>query len=605
LAKDLISRGAKILISRKGTKLAIEKELNIQVIGIDFSLSDYIAIIEQARNIDGIVAFFSYGEPREDIKTMCYILGIKAKYYYFTNIKDSEESVLHAIEEGAKLGVGGATTDIYARKYGLNHITVENSQDSIISTINLAKEILHFQKEDEKKNDELKVRLERYETIFNYTHDAIIAINEQGKIDVLNKTAAKIIKSKFGTCIGKDIDNVIKNTKMIDVIKSGKGEINQIMNINGTMVTTNRIPIIVNNIVKGVVATFQDVKIIQDYEKNIRLNFHQNNMTLAAKYHFDDIVGKSKVIQDVIRISKKYAKSDVCILVYGETGTGKELFVQSIHNFSNRSQEPFVAVNCTTIPPNLFEAELFGYEEGTFTGATKGGKAGLFELAHRGTIFLDEIAEIPLDAQIKLLRVLQEKEIRRIGGRENIPIDIRVIAATNKNLREQVKNGKFREDLFYRLDILNVEIPPLRDRKEDIIDIAMYMFSAFDLKNCKKCKTVLKETLNNLKEYNWPGNIRELYNIVSRIYVLLSQGEEIKTINKIILKILEVHVNDDNHPEITKDNENNEQSFYVLEKNKIIDTLKKNNLTLNDAAKELNIGRTTLWRKMKKYNIKN
>ncbi|MDR3258763.1 MAG: sigma 54-interacting transcriptional regulator, partial [Fusobacteriaceae bacterium] len=320
--------------------------------------------------------------------------------------------------------------------------------------------------------------------------------------------------------------------------------------------------------------------------------------------YFDDIIGKSKIIQDVIRISKKYAKSDACILIYGETGTGKELFAQSIHNFSNRAHEPFVAMNCTAIPPNLLEAELFGYEEGTFTGATKGGKTGLFEMAHRGTIFLDEIAEIPLEAQIKLLRVLQEKEIRRLGGREIIPIDIRVIAATNKNLLEQIEKEKFREDLFYRLNILNIEIPPLRERMEDLIDIAIYIFSCFNIEDYQKYETALKEILYNLKDYNWPGNVRELYNVVSRIYVLMSQNEEIDEIKKIILKILDINTNDRNPHKMIKNEVDYEPNFYEWEKNKIITTLKKNNLILNLVAKELNIGRTTLWRRMKKYDIK-
>ena len=377
----------------------------------------------------------------------------------------------------------------------------------------------------------------------------------------------------------------------MEVFHTGEKKLNQLMSLNGVLVSANRMPIVVDGKIEGVIATFQDVKAIQDNEQRIRVKLHQRG--LIAKYHFTDIIGESKLMRDNVNLAKKFAKSDATILLQGETGTGKELFAQSIHNASRRAEGPFVAVNCGAFPRNLLEAELFGYVEGAFTGASKGGKIGLFEMAHRGTIFLDEIGEMPLETQVQLLRVLQEKEIRRIGSDRVTPVNIRVITATNRNLHKEISKGKFREDLYYRLNVLNIKIPALKERREDICEIGFHLYEQCSGNVSDEEQKFIRRILNKLEQYNWPGNVRELGNLMERIYVLLSQGEEQDFVEAYISSYLYFQENKEDATERLDE----------WEKNHILTELKKQNLEIGKTAEAMGISRSTLWRKIKKYGI--
>lgn len=600
----LLKKGTEIFISRRGTKRLIEKEVHVQVVEIELTLADYISVIEEAVKVDGIVAFFNYGKIPEDVRTMCQMLKIDARYYSFANFSDCKHVVEEALKDGAVLGIGGADTEYFAQKVGLRHLVVENSEESLLRAINTAEQLLDMKRNEQEKQRKLKVKLERYELVFNYTHDAIIAVDRDGRIDVLNEGAEKIMKAKRGEYLSRQIDEILPNTRLREVMKKGKRELNQLMTINGTLVSTNRIPIIVDGEVMGAVATFQDVKALQDSEQKIRIKLHDKG--LFAKYHFDDIIGNSYKIRENISLAKKFAGSDATILIQGETGTGKELFAQSIHNASMRSEGPFVAVNCGSLPRNLLEAELFGYVEGAFTGASKGGKTGLFEMAHGGTIFLDEIGEMPLETQVQLLRVIQEKEIRRIGSDRVTPVNIRVITATNRDLYEEIRKKGFREDLYYRLNVLNIVIPPLRERRTDIIPIGLKLFEGYAGTQEAEDLLFVKQLLEKLKGYEWPGNVRELGNMMERAHVLLSQKEEYSFVEKYIQSYLrrggESTGRDDGEKieiQLTEEPENLEN----WEKDKIVQTLKENRLEIIKTAEDLGISRSTLWRKIKKYNI--
>jgi transcriptional regulator with PAS, ATPase and Fis domain len=283
-------------------------------------------------------------------------------------------------------------------------------------------------------------------------------------------------------------------------------------------------------------------------------------------------------------------------MLYGETGTGKELFAQSIHNASPRKDGPFVAINCTSLSKTLLEAELFGYADSSFTGAKKGGKPGLFELAHRGTIFLDEIGELPIEIQAQFLRVLQEKEVRRVGGDKMVPVDIRVIGATNKNLQQCVEREEFRKDLFYRLNVLNLVLPPLRDREDDYLLIAKYLYNGIA---GHKNEDVVMSILRDYHNYGWPGNIRELTNVVERISLLVGRNMD----EKLILSVLKTMVpvgrtkqeTDKDFRPIDKS-----ESLADAERNKIEEELAANKGNISLTARKLDISRATLYRKLKK-----
>ena len=593
LSERLLNQGAQVIISRRGTKKIIEKKFPDQVIDIGLTLADYMPVIEEAAAISGKTAFFSYGKIREDVKVICHMLKIEAEFYSFTNLSDCYHIVEEAVKGGAQLGIGGADTEKIAHDKGLRHLVVENSEESLLRAIEMAEQLLQVKKKEKEKQKQLKLKMERYQLIFNHTHDAIIAVNREGEIDVINDEAKKILKR--GTQNLKETEMVEKeagqDTRLMEVFHTGEKKLNQLMSLNGVLVSANRMPIVVDGKIEGVIATFQDVKAIQDNEQRIRVKLHQRG--LIAKYHFTDIIGESKLMRDNVNLAKKFAKSDATILLQGETGTGKELFAQSIHNASRRAEGPFVAVNCGAFPRNLLEAELFGYVEGAFTGASKGGKIGLFEMAHRGTIFLDEIGEMPLETQVQLLRVLQEKEIRRIGSDRVTPVNIRVITATNRNLHKEISKGKFREDLYYRLNVLNIKIPALKERREDICEIGFHLYEQCSGNVSDEEQKFIRRILNKLEQYNWPGNVRELGNLMERIYVLLSQGEEQDFVEAYISSYLYFQENKEDATERLDE----------WEKNHILTELKKQNLEIGKTAEAMGISRSTLWRKIKKYGI--
>ncbi|MCI8342800.1 MAG: sigma 54-interacting transcriptional regulator [Firmicutes bacterium] len=477
--------------------------------------------------------------------------------------------------------------------------------DSITAAVRAANEIIRVSEREQKKNRENLLRMEQYKVVFNFTNDAILAIDENGIIIAANDMVYKFLKwDKNDRLEGKRIDSVVKGTKMIKAMDKEGGDVGDVFQLPYCTVLTHRIPIEIDGKKKGVVSTFQDLATLQEHEKNARVNFYKDKKGFSAKYSFADIKGSSKKIEEVKNIAKSYAPSSAAVLILGETGTGKELFAQSIHNAGSRNGGPFMAVNCAAIPKNLLEAELFGYEEGSFTGASKGGKMGVFEMAHKGTIFLDEIGEMPLDMQAQLLRVIQEKEIRRIGSDKVIPIDVRVISATNRNLRSEVEKGSFREDLFYRLNVLEITIPPLRERKEDIFDIAESYLRTFNYKSYKNNQALWREIIEELEKYELRGNVRELQNMLERLSVML-ENKHINTsalfaeINKGMTRSLSTGT----HSTRPSDETFGREDADMWEKEKIIQALKNNNLSRTKTAAELGMSRSTLWSKMKYHKI--
>lgn len=595
IAAKFIESGGKVIISRKGTKTFLEETLGIPVVGIEVTTADYIDIFKVAKKVKGVVGFFSYEKVPENVKTLCYLLNIQGKYYEFFDDRSCKQMVKQAISDGAVLGVGGALTAEYSVRYGLEHITVENSDENIEAALNLAAAMVQQILQDEETERLLRLKLERYETIFNYTHDGIMAIDEKGRVEVVNKQAEKMIpflgKPPY---TGKIIETIFPNSKLPRVVKSGQKELDQLMNFKDTIINTNRVPIILDGEVKGVVATFQDVEAIKKSEQKIRINLHKHG--LVSKYTFDDFIGESPAMRNSIKIAMSYAKSESTILLEGESGTGKELFAHSMHHASNRRDAPFVAINCTAIPQNLLESELFGYEEGSFTGAKRGGKAGLFELAHHGTLFLDEIGEISKEMQVQLLRAIQEREIRRIGGDKLIPVDIRIITATNLDLREAVHSGCFREDLYYRINVLNLKIPPLRDRGDDFKLIALHMFKKFLREDFKIYESSIEWVLAQLSHYRWPGNVRQLYNMSERVAVMLQSNMSPQNIVDLFLNNKSDQMSGSR--KIVKSG-----SLETWEKENILNNLKMNKLNIAKTARDLGYSRSTLYKKMAKYGI--
>jgi PAS domain S-box-containing protein len=368
--------------------------------------------------------------------------------------------------------------------------------------------------------------LELLRLIIDNIHHGVMVTDGQGYVTHFNSRYGEFLGVDPESQIGKHCTTVVENSRMHIVAETGKAEINFAHRIKGNDMVVQRIPIKKNGKVIAVFGQvmFKDVRDVTKLarklavlESKVQL-YEQEILTLrSTRYTLDSIVGVSPAIQELRKEALKAAATHLPVLVSGESGTGKELFAQAIHHASPRRLHPFVRINCAAIPRDLMESELFGYEEGAFTGALSKGKPGKFELAHHGTVFLDEIGDLPLDMQPKLLRVLEEKELERVGGTSVIPVDFRLIAATNQNLEEMVAQGKFRRDLFYRLNVIPLNIPPLRERREDIIPLACFMLAHMLRDTPGRNIAIGPQAEAILQNYDWPGNVRELSNVLERI----------------------------------------------------------------------------------------
>lgn len=405
------------------------------------------------------------------------------------------------VEIGSRLRINMENAHIYSAKYVKEIIRLTRKLSDSLNDVN-------------RLNNQL-------EAILNTVHDGIIATDEKQQIIKINKAARNILdlSMKEKEVIGAKMDDVFPRLSW-ELNHQLDMDENKLISLNNKKLVVNKMIVRTDDKILGHVTAFQDVTRIQHLEQDIRKQMQRKGF--SSRYTVKDIIGNSKKIKETIRIMHKLGKTDCTVLILGENGTGKELFAHSIHDLSIRRNGPFVPVNFAGLPESLAESELFGYEEGTFTGASKGGKPGLFELAHNGTIFLDEIGDASLNLQILLLRVLQEQEVMRVGGRSIIPVNVRVIAATNKDLKKLVAEGKFREDLYYRLFVMPLRIPPLRERKEDIPIIIQTFIKDY----CTAIPKIEDEVYEKLLQYHWPGNIRELLSVLQYM-TLVMEGNRI------------------------------------------------------------------------------
>ena len=428
--------------------------------------------------------------------------------------------------------------------------------------------------------------------------DHILFIN-QAYCDFLGITQEK--------AIGSHIYDIIENSRMPLIMKTQKVEYadrHKYTNgkAKGKDIIVHRIPIVENGVTIGSFAilaftSIADLTALAEKNQNIdaELDYYKTKVLELqnSKYSLDNISGSSKIIRDLKEEIVKVATVKQTVLITGESGCGKELIAHSIHNCSDRHERMFVRVNCAAIPENLFESEFFGYVGGSFSGASKAGKVGKFELANNGTLFLDEIGEMPLFMQSKLLRTLQEKEITRVGGNQTIPVDVRIIAATNRDLEKMIKEGKFREDLYYRINILNIKAPALREHPSDIPEIVESILEELYQENGVQ-KKVSKEVYNVFKQYSWPGNVREMNNILSKMYYM-SNGKEIG------VQEIPRHIRYGDHINSMSANEDSmDKTIEELEKQMVLQCLKKTQGNLSKTAALLKISRPRLYRILEK-----
>ncbi|QDP40550.1 sigma-54 interaction domain-containing protein [Radiobacillus deserti] len=447
------------------------------------------------------------------------------------------------------------------------------------------------------------------EAIFHSSDEAISVVDDQGIGIMINPAYTKITGLKEEDIVGKpaSVDISEGESMHMKVLQTRRPVRGARMKVgpNKKEVLVNVAPIIVDGKLKGSVGVLHDVSEIKTLTNELK-RARQIIRNLEAKYTFDDIIGSSNEMTLAIEQAKVGARTPATVLLRGESGTGKELFAHAIHNKSDRRHNKFIRVNCAAIAESVLESELFGYEEGAFTGAKRGGKKGYFEEANNGSIFLDEIGELSLHMQAKLLRVLQEDEVVRVGGTKPVPIDVRIITATNANLEKAIMNGKFREDLYYRLNRLPIYIPPLRERSEDIEAITHYLIEKLNQDYGRNVTSIAKEAIEYLKEYHWPGNIRELENVIGRAMIYMKVHEEIilrEHIPKLGLEKTEPHNQKESILHVGYENRPLHESLEKVEKQIISDAYRKTDFNKTKTAEILGISIRNLYYKMDKYEI--
>ena len=501
---------------------------------------------------------------RCDEAMLSYLTGIDIVVRKISNEIDTESAIMDSVSSGIDAFVCGRTGAAICDANGLHYASVEVGKEaierSVIDAVTAAKTMEY------ERSKSVLIR-----QLLDDNADGEIALDADGNIIEENSIAS--------TLIGPGLWNIPEWKEAL----KGHAAIEKVKIINNLPCIVRYIPVFHNDKAIGVNIIIQNSESLRESDSKIRRGLKDRG--LVARYSFDDIIGESRKFRDMVDKARRFSLVQSSILITGETGTGKELFAHSIHAASPRASEPFVAVNCAALPGNLLESELFGYVEGAFSGAVRGGKAGLFEIADRGTIFLDEIGEIPLDVQSKLLRVLQEKEIRRLGDTRMRHVDVRIIAATNVDIRKKVRDGAFRSDLYYRLSILDLQLAPLRERGNDILLLSDVFLSRYAEKEGRRKPSLSSEAEELLLSYPWPGNIRELRNICEKIIVLFDgdiiSGDDIRSII------------------IVDDGSIGASSDISIESLALSGIVKKGAL-----AKELGMSRTTLWRKLKVSNMK-
>lgn len=590
----LVEKGTEVIISRGGTAQLLKKYLSIPVVEIKVTGYDILHAIKNIPkncNKIGIIGFNNiiYGADK-----LSYLIGIDLHIINILKEEDAQNTLIEAKNNDLDLIIGDQIIVHMAKQLGFNTVLIESGRESILQSMQEASEILEAVRSEANKSKQYLNTLNQLKAVIDTAEDQLIILDSEDKIQLCNATAINFFKRNKEELIGSSFYQY--PTEPLKYLKKTKKTIrNHLAEIDKNHVLLDYIPINTDGDITGTLIVGRDISRLQHAERIVRNELHQKGH--LARYLFTDIIGDDIHFQKAIKTAKVFAKSKATILLIGETGTGKEMFAQSIHNECFGSDRPFVAINCATVPENLLESELFGYAPGAFTGAKKQRKKGFFELAHGGSLFLDEIGELPLNLQSRLLRVIEERQIQPIGDDRVIPIDIRIIAATNKDLIKEVREKRFRPDLYYRLNTLQLTIPPLRERGLDSLILFKHFIDNVN-PNFLKNQGINQKVKRLFAEYDWPGNIRELKNLVERISILTNNFQGFT--NNITTLIDEQFVADAHnfHDETKKDEI---LSLKELQKSYIKELCDSTRLSQQEIANLIGISRTTLWKIKKSF----
>lgn len=594
LAKELDRNDSvDAIISRYGiAHMLMQEKLNVPVIEIMVTGQDLAQAFYEAKIRTGVkhpkITYLAFSNMSNDIQRLSRIMGIELEILELESPEDIKRIIDAIPRKSTDILMGGATSMAYGSQKGFITQIVESGDCALREAFKSAQKVILAKRNERRHTEE-------FMTLVNSVREGVIYISSDLRIQYVNSQAEVLFNLKCEDIKGKELQNIFSDKTSLEELNNAlincknKQECYQdiLLEINSKLIAFGIEPVIVNSKVVSMVITLMDVTRIQETEIKVRNEVIKNKF--LAKYRFENLVGSSPEITETKRLAREFAAVDTTVLITGESGTGKELFAQSIHNASSRRNGPFVAVNCAALPVNLLESELFGYVEGAFTGAKHKGKAGLFEMTHHGTIFLDEISEMEMYAQSRLLRVIQERQVMRLGDDKYIPVDVRIIVATNKPLAQQVSKGEFRQDLYYRLKVLTFRVPPLRDRNGDIRVLAKYFLDHYCSKH-GRVRAFSKEALNLLEKYSWPGNVRELRYFIERMVIVTKQKE---------ISGGQLMTYWDDQDLSSSQNESAPLKPVSDEKERIRQAIEQAEGNISKAARILGIDRSTIYRRMK------
>ena len=579
VAMEMIHREkVKFLATRGYAAYILRKKTTISILSIAYASEDFLETLLPYQNTKAVIGHLCFPGQGYNFKKVAKLLGIQGHRLEIESRNAIQPALNKAREKNISLLVGGRGVIDKARSCGFNGIYISrNNKEVVFQTFSEAKYLIHIDGIRERETMMIRKTLELNPNI-------IIYANANYLIEYANKAAIRVFRDIKANITGCSLTELFPRLDSLSVFsEADSGETIIISDILDREFLLEYKKITVCSDAASLILSLTNVSDIHKQEIKIREKKSQHFP--PASYTFGDIRGTSAPMQAVTKLAVKFARSDDPILLFGETGTGKELFAQAIHNSSNRKGYPFISINCASLSQDLLESELFGYEEGAFTSARRGGKTGLFELANKGTLFLDEVGEMNQKVQSRLLRVLQDNVLIRLGGIKALSVDVRIVCATNRNLYTMVKAGEFRQDLFYRINTLILHIPPLRERKEDIVPVALAYLE-------KKHKTISAAAIRKLQSHSWPGNVRELLHVIDRAAVI-SEHNVIEQTDIVF----------DNQIFATGDTQTSTPEACPNEYHELIRILEKNQYHRGKTAADLGISRATLWKKMKAFNI--
>lgn len=571
----------------------LRRHISTSVLSIHMGEFDLIRALDLARARATKVGILSFRQPHPELAAMQSLFTVAIREATYSSFEEARQQVERLACEGYRVIVGSSTVVQLADEAGSQGVLALNV-DSIRRALDNALAICRSRVQS-------LIQQQRLNAVLRNLSDGVIAVDAEGLVQSLNPRMAALLEISADWARGRPLREVMPALEPTLLPGNGESQENQLIRIGTKTLAANLAPIIDEGKTDGMVITCREANAIQRADRHIRS--HARPRQFTARYRFEQILGDAPAFRATVHLAQLYARTDSTVLITGESGTGKELLAQSLHNASARQQAPFVAINCAAFPESLLESELFGHEEGAFTGSRKGGKIGLIEAAHTGTLFLDEIGDMPVSLQTRLLRVLQEREVLRLGASEPTPVDLRVVAATHCDLRARIADGRFREDLFYRLNILRLVVPPLRERIEDIPTLVNSIFERLPrAPGMPQLDTrALSQLMPHLFRHRWPGNIRELENIVERAAIsahMLDGSDPGGSFRTLFPELFE-----DGHAGLpvaigppSDDLRSLGKAAEAAHARQVLGTCEGN---LDEAARRLGVSRTTLWRRLR------